>query len=149
MGDGATGDKLVTLNDQWRDSCHSNHGCSRFTYVPGTAGWAGVYWQYPDGNWGDSPGRKIKGVTKLVFWARGQRGGEQVAFKAGGISGKKYQDSFEKVLPPVELTTGWKHFEINLAGADTISVIGPFSWSANRHGNPQGLTFYLDDICFE
>lgn len=149
MGDAAKSGKVLELNDHWRDNCHSNHSCSQFTYRPGNVGWGGVYWQYPDGNWGDEPGRRIIGATKLVFWARGQNGGEEVDFKMGGINGKKYQDSFERVLPSVELTTDWKRFEIDLKNADTRMVIGAFSWSANRQGNPQGLTFYLDDICFQ
>src|SRR6478735_6852338 len=33
--------------------------CHRYTWTPSGTAWAGVYWQYPDGNWGDKPGLTI------------------------------------------------------------------------------------------
>ena len=151
MGDGEEGEKYIQLNDQWRENCHSAPTCVRITYRPNKKGWAGIYWQYPDGNWGDSPGRMIKGARRLTFWARGERGGELVQFKAGGISaqGKKYHDSFEIAIGPVEFTKEWQRYEIVFTRADLSSVLGAFAWSANRSGNPEGLTFYLDDIRYE
>lgn len=150
-GEGKQGTKHLQLNDQWSGSPHSAPTCIRISYQPGPKGWAGVYWQYPDGNWGAKPGRKIKGATKVSFWARGAKGGELVEFKAGGINveGKKYHDSFERILGPVRLTEEWLRFEIPLTGADTSSVLGAFAWSANRDGNPSGLVFFIDDIRYE
>jgi hypothetical protein len=146
MGDAEKGIQHVQLNDQWKENCHSGPSCVRIIYQPGVKGWAGVYWQPPDSNWGDLPGRKIEGATKLVFWARGQNGGELIQFKSGGMRGKKYEDSYEKVLDTVALRTDWQQFEIPLKGADTTSVIGAFSWTARANAP---LTFYLDGICFQ
>lgn len=148
MGDGEEGAKRIQLNTQWKENCHTVP-CIKVSYEPGSKGWAGVYWQYPDGNWGDQPGRELKGAKSLEFWARGEKGGELVSFKVGGINGKKYKDSLESSLGPIELTTEWKRFEIDLGGADTSSVIGAFAWTASKDGNPGGLTFYLDDVCFK
>lgn len=149
--DGEEGEKYIQLNDQWRENCHSAPTCIRITYRPNKKGWAGIYWQFPDGNWGDSPGRRIKGASRLTFLARGERGGELVQFKAGGIfaQGKKYHDSFEIAISPVELTQEWQRYEIDFTRADLSSVLGAFAWTANRSGNPEGLTFYLDDIRYE
>jgi hypothetical protein len=138
----------IKLNEEWRENCRSA-SCIKVTYQPGARGWAGVYWQYPDGNWGDERGRKIEGANKLVFWARGQHGDEIVRFKTGGINQRKSQDSFEKVLGPVRLTREWKQYQIEFNGMDTSSVIGAFAWVASADGNPGGLTFFLDDICFQ
>lgn len=152
MGDGEGEDKKGTdpidLNDQWTKNCHSDAACTRIIYRPPSNKWAGVYWQYPDGNWGDEPGRKIIGAKKLVFWARGERGAELVSFKVGGIDKKKYKDSLNRSLGPLKLTTDWKRYEVDLSDADTSSVIGAFAWSASARGNPDGVTFYLDGICF-
>jgi len=148
MGDGNEGAKYIQLNPQWKDNCHTTP-CVRVSYVPGPRGWAGVYWQYPDGNWGKEPGRELKGAKKLEFWAKGEKGGELVSFKVGGVNQEKYKDSLENLLGPVELSTEWKRFEIDLSDADTSSVIGAFAWTASKDGNPRGLTFYLDDICFK
>jgi hypothetical protein len=151
MGDGEKGTKYVRVNEQWTSNCRTGPTCTQNTYLPGPKSWAGVYWQYPDGNWGDKPGRKIIGAKKLVFFAHGQNGGELVDFKAGGINDaqKKYQDSFERVLPTVKLKTDWQLYEIDLSDANTSSVIGGFAWSASANGNPGGLTFYLEDVCYQ
>ena len=143
--------KQIELNDQWTDNCHTGPTCVKVKYTPGNKPWAGVYWQYPDGNWGDRPGRRIEGAKKVVFWARGQKGGELLEFKAGGINDpdKKYQDSFEKVFGAKPLTTDWQPFEIDVSGADTSSVIGAFAWTATKSANLQGATFYLDGICYQ
>jgi hypothetical protein len=139
----------IVVTDPWKGDCHSGPTCIKVTYKPGGAkGWAGVYWQYPTGNWGDNPGRKIEGAKRVVFWVRGQNGGETVDFKAGGISGK-YRDSFERPTSTKALTATWERFEIDLSGADTSSVIGAFNWSTAASANPEGLTFYLDGICYE
>jgi len=148
MGDADYGTKYVQFNDQWKANCHSIP-CVKVTYLPGPKSWAGVYWQFPDGNWGDQAGRNIAGARKLVFWARGERGGELVTFKVGGVNQKRYRDSLERVLGPVALKTEWQAYEIDLVGTDTSSVIGAFAWVASATGNPEGLTFYLDDICFK
>src|SRR5712671_1473606 len=140
MGDGELGTRHLQLNDHWRDNCHSAPTCVQITYRPGPVGWAGGYWQYPDSNWGDRSGRAVEGANKVVFWARGQKGGELVDFKAGGINAsKKHRDSFEKVLRTVELTTQWQAFEIDLRDADTTSVIGAFAWFTTSSANPGGL----------
>jgi hypothetical protein len=148
MGDagGPDGKKHLDFNDQWKDKCHSGSMCIQIRYRPASQGWAGVYWLYPDSNWGDQPGRVVEGATKISFWARGQAGGEVLTFKAGGSHNKKYVDSFEKVNLPEVLTTDWKHCEISLRGADTHSVIGAFAWSTNCSG---GCVFYLDEIRYE
>jgi hypothetical protein len=147
-GENKKGTDPIDLNDQWTDNCHSEPTCIRIVYHPPSNKWAGVYWQYPDGNWGDDPGHTVVGAKKLIFWARGERGGELVSFKVGGINRKKYKDSLEKSLGPVKLTTDWKPYEIDLSDANTSSVIGAFAWVASAKGNPNGLTFYLEGICF-
>ena len=46
------------------------------------------------------------------------------------------------------LTNEWTQYNIPLRNADLSSVIGGFCWAANVNANPNGLTFYLDDIKF-
>lgn len=147
-GENKKGTDPIDLNDQWTQNCHSDPTCIKIVYRPPSNKWAGVYWQYPDGNWGDEAGRKIVGAKKLVFWSRGEHGVELVSFKVGGINKKKFKDSVDRSLGPLKLTTDWKHYEIDLSDADTSSVIGAFAWSASAKGNPDGLTFYLEGICF-
>uniref|UniRef100_A0A7V4TJX6 Uncharacterized protein n=1 Tax=Candidatus Caldatribacterium saccharofermentans TaxID=1454753 RepID=A0A7V4TJX6_9BACT len=153
MGD--TGD--ITLDTNWRDRPYAGESCVRISYRPsGSEGWAGVYWQYPENNWGEVPGydfsRDLPQVTRLTFWARGEEGGEKVEFKVGGIkaAGKPYQDSFGPVSTGiVELTREWRQYTVDLRGQDLRMVIGGFCWVASRDKNPQGCTVYLDEIRFE
>ncbi len=123
--------------------------CYKVTYKPGNKAWAGVYWLYPADNWGDKPGRNIRGATRVSFWAAGAKGGEIVEFKAGGVTGKRYSDSFESGIGSVPLTSEWRQYVIELRGSSLTSVIGGFGWIATATANPGGLTFYLDDIRYE
>ncbi|MFC1667467.1 hypothetical protein ACFL0P_06380 [Candidatus Omnitrophota bacterium] len=114
------------------------------------ARWCGIYWQNPANNWGDRQGGyDLTGAKKLTFWARGKKGGERVEeFKVGGISGL-YPDSDLAGIGPVLLTPEWKQYEIDLRGKDLSYISGGFAWATNLDVNPEGATFYLDDIRYE
>jgi hypothetical protein len=113
-------------------------------------GWAGLYWQNPPNNWGSRPGGfNLNGARRLVFKARGEKGGEVVdEFKVGGISGD-YADSGSASNGPVTLAKDWKEYEIDLKGQELSSISGGFCWTMSREQNPNGAVFYLDDIRFE
>jgi hypothetical protein len=147
----------VNMNDQSADNPYSGTTCIQFTYSAKKSqgqGWAGVYWQNPANNWGNKKsGFDLTGMTKLTFWARGAKGGEIIQqFKVGGIGISKkatYPDSAEVEMGPVELTDNWKQYTINLAGRDLSYINGGFSWVTSADLNPEGATFYIDDIKFE
>jgi hypothetical protein len=153
MGDGEKGTKYVQLFEAWRDNPHSAPICIKIVYRPGPTGWAGIYWQNKPNNWGDFRGEDFSraGYKKLTFCARGENGGEIVEFKAGGINapGKDYRDSFEVSLGKVILEKTWKQYTMNLEAEDLSSVIGGFCWVASRSANPDGLTFYIDDVYYD
>ena len=115
------------------------------------AGWAGVFWQNPANNWGAKKGGfDLTGAKKLVFWARGEKGGEVIAeVGVGGITGK-YADTDKVSKGPIKLTTEWQEFEIDISQADLSYISGGFFWTAKAEDEPEGgITFYLDDIRFE
>ena len=141
MGDGEYGERYITFT--------RSAEYIKITYIPGPKGWAGIYWQFPDGNWGKQPGRNLSGAQRLTFWVKGETGNEIVEFKTGGIRGQKYEDSYEKSLGRIKLFQSWKQYEIDLADQDLSSVIGAFAWIASKDANPRGVTFYLKDIYFE
>lgn len=153
MGDGQQGTKYIQLMEAWKDKPHSVPSGIKVVYSPGPSGWGGIYWQNKPDNWGDKPGEDFSqaGYKKLTFWARGETGDEVVEFKAGGINapGKPYKDSFEVSTGKVQLDKEWKQFTLNLAQKNLSSVIGGFSWVAAKSANPEGATFYLDDIFYE
>jgi len=142
----------IRINDQYKTNPHSGETCIEFIYTAKKAqgqGWAGVYWQNPPNNWGSKKGGfDLSGMNKLTFWAKGAKGGEIIQkFMVGGIKGA-YSDSLTVETEPIILTNDWKEYTINLAGKDLSYVSGGFAWVATAESNPEGMTFYLDDIKF-
>jgi hypothetical protein len=145
--------KCVVFNDNDKENCVSGTCIKIIFDIPCAKEgqkWAGIYWQYPANNWGQRKGGfNLKGATRLVFWARGEKGGEQIQeFLLGGILGT-YPDSDMAMIGPVLLTSEWKEYSIDLRGKDLSYINGGFAWSANVDGNPESCIFYLDDIHFE
>ena len=158
MGDYSDIDPIFN-HDRCERPSDDNGLCIKIAYSPQSAeespkGWAGIYWQFGDQNWGDEPGARIGDgkATRLVFLAKGERGGETVSFKAGGIAapGKPYKDSLRSIREQrVTLTKEWQEFVIPLEGKNLSQVIGGFLWLATRKLNPKGCTIYLDEIRYE
>jgi hypothetical protein len=149
MGD--VGD--LQIDEASRDNPKEGRTCMKVTYsAKGTQGanWAGIFWQEPVNNWGDkSGGYDLSHFKKLTFWARGAKGGEKInEFKVGGITGEN-GDSDSSSIGPVSLTPDWKQYTIDLSNKNLGHIVGGFAWSTSRDSNPQGATFYLDQIRFE
>ena len=143
----------LSLNDKHLENPHGGSTSVKIVYngkATQGARWAGIYWQNPPNNWGTRPGGyDLTGAKKLTFWARGDKGGERIEeFKIGGITGE-YADSDVAGIGPVVLTTEWQEFTIDLEGKDLSSISGGFCWATNLDVNPEGATFYLDDIRYE
>jgi len=143
----------ITMDTSSFDNPHSGTTCIKIVYTNDSsqgARWAGVYWQNPANNWGDRQGGfDLTGATKLTFWARGEKGGERIEeFKMGGITGL-YPDSDVAGIGPVLLNPEWTQYEIDLRGKDLSYISGGFCWATNLDVNPDGVTFYLDDIRYE
>ncbi|MDP6685774.1 MAG: hypothetical protein QGI05_02350 [Candidatus Omnitrophota bacterium] len=143
----------VGIDQSSFETPHSGTTCIKIVYkanVSQGARWTGVYWQNPANNWGDRQGGfDLTGATKVSFWARGEKGQERIEeFKIGGITGL-YPDSDIAGIGPVLLTTEWKEYTIDLRGKDLSYISGGFCWATNLDVNPEGVTFYLDDIRYE
>jgi len=153
MGDGELKTEYVQLADACPTNPHSGPTCIQVTYKPGPNGWAGIYWQNEADNWGDKAGEDFskKDYARVTFWAKGEKGGETIEFKAGGIAapGKPYKDSFQVKLGKETLKKEWTKYTMDLKGAKLSSVIGGFCWVASGTANPEGAKFYLDDIQYE
>ncbi|MBI5416013.1 MAG: hypothetical protein HZA29_04275, partial [Candidatus Omnitrophica bacterium] len=101
--------RCLSLNEAWTENCHSGKSCIRVEYDLACSRkdqkWAGIYWLSPANNWGQRKGGfNLTGAQRLTFWARGDKGSEQVQeFTVGGITGN-YPDSDLAVLGPVILS---------------------------------------------
>jgi hypothetical protein len=139
----------VSLDDAFPGNPYSPPTCVKIIYSAAQSqsmGFSGIYWQYPDSNWGDQPGRDLSGYTRLTFWARGELGGEQSLFKAGGLKGESLPEHSTGV---VTLSKEWQQYTIDLEGADLSNVVGGFCWTTTKDQNPTGCTIYLDEILYE
>jgi len=143
----------IKIDVACKEKPYSGTSCIKVTYTAEQkqgAGWAGMYWQNPPNNWGTEPGGfDLTGATRLVFWARGEKGGEKIAeFKAGGITGE-FADSDTASIENIVLKPEWKKYTIDLKGRNLSHISGGFCWAANSQDNPDGFTMYLDDIYYE
>lgn len=146
--------ECLTLDDAWGQDCHSGKTCIKVNYDVACSResqkWAGIYWLNPANNWGRRKGGfNLTGAQKLTFWAKGEKGGEQIQeFTVGGISGN-YPDSDMAVLGPVILSNEWREYVVDLRGKDLSYISGGFAWSTSEEVNAESCVFYLDEIRFE
>jgi hypothetical protein len=80
----------------------------------------------------------------LVFWARGEKGGENVSFFMGGIKNKAFSDTANRKLEDVKLRKEWTRYRIALDGEDLSRIKTGFGFNFGGQGRP--FAFYLDDI---
>lgn len=147
----------LKMNNGWKDDAlkEKDGTCIQWKYTAarsGASGWAGVYWQNPANNWGDRRGGfDLKGYKKCSFYAKGEKGGEMIdKFMFGGITGQtKEGDSDLGDTGQIELTKEWKEYEIDLNGLDMSYIIGGFGFAINADSNPDGATFYIDEVKYQ
>ncbi|MDD5066264.1 MAG: hypothetical protein PHF84_04395 [bacterium] len=139
----------LKINDKCTTKPQSGKTCFQVRYSAArkqNVGWSGIYWQNPANNWGTVKGGfDITGAKKLYFYARGEKGGEVVEFKIGGITGD-YSDTTINSSGNIELEKTWKLYEIDLSDADLSYIAGGFCFVVLAEANPDGCTFYLDNI---
>jgi hypothetical protein len=147
--------RCVATNDAWVENCQAGaRSCiqSKFDRECSAtgSGWAGVFWLEPANNWGDVKGGiNLTGAQKLVFWAKGEKGGEVVTFKMGGVGmGHAFPDSDAATSDPIILTKDWKEYSIDLTGKDLSHIIGGFAWVGTARENQSNITFYLGEIYY-
>ncbi|MCP4649381.1 MAG: hypothetical protein GY853_04780 [PVC group bacterium] len=137
---------LVNIDTKFSDNPYAGKTCMKITALEDKSEWAGLYFLYPLNNWGDFKGRKdLKGMRKLVFWARGSG---KVAFGIGGVNKGKYKDSGNGEIE-VELSDDWVKYEIRVRKGNLSHMIGGYYFSAKKEGNPQGIELFLDEIRYE
>ena len=147
--------KCVAVDDAWQQNCQEGRSCIKNTFDRDCATlnmiWAGVFWLQPANNWGDEKGGfDLTGAKKLVFWARGEKGGEVITFKMGGVGlASKYPDTDAASLDLVTLTTEWKEYSIDLSFKNLGHITGGFCWVGTAKENASKTIFYLDNIYYE
>jgi hypothetical protein len=120
--------------------------------------WAGVAVASCPDCWGQKPCPQppavymdIGGATRLVFYARGERGGEVIEAKVAILGNQPCGDS--TLLPAesgyIRLTNEWKEYSICLKYFNLSRVITPFAIFVVGKHNQQSVRVFLDEIYFE
>ena len=150
MGDS----KALSIDTHWQLNPQSGLTSLRIHYDPhrqNVKQWAGIYFQYPDCNWGDKKGRDLSGARTLRFWVKADRNID-VEFVSGGINIVEknpvlaQQDSYGPIKKRISVTPHWVEHTIDLAGQDLSNVIGPFALVLEADKATNGITLYLDNI---
>lgn len=140
----------LTINNDFIDDMNTCHLCSKITYTPGEAGKAGI--AYFDDK------LDLNGYRRIVFFARGQQGGEIVSFIAIGRSAynpsTKNVDTFlnqDFAIMTKNVTLGefWKRYEIGLEGTKLADVTYPFGFVITGHESGEDQIFYLKGVTFD
>ncbi len=143
----------LTISDS-TDDPYKGKTCLKWIYSAKKSadkGWAGCYWQEPAENWSDKEGGyNLSQAKQLGFCARGEKGGEVITFLMGGLlSGKVSNDTCAAKIESVKLAKEWKRYVIDLKGKDLSNIITGFGFVVTEGKNPQGCTFYLDEITYD
>ncbi len=143
MGD--TDKMKLTLDS--RENPKVGEHCVKIEFTE-PAGWGGIVWQSPAGDWGDQPGGfDLAGAKKLSFWARGQEGGESAKFGFGIIEEDKTYFDTARVVSEISLTSEWKKYELPLEGKDLSRIKSGFYVVTESKGLP--FEFYVDEVVVE
>jgi hypothetical protein len=164
-------DAPVTVNGSWTERPHSGATAIRFGFDGPDYG--GYYMmngvlqgeeRAPRVNFGVVPnaGIDLSGATTVSFWARGEHGGEQIDFFVAGV-GRSAETGVQDPESPFPdssprapafgnvftLSNEWQRFTIDVSHLDLSYVLGGFAWVATHERNPDGVTFYVDDVVYE
>lgn len=137
----------ITMEPASNDNPQAGETCLKVTYGKAD-GWGGVVWQHPHDDWGDKPGGfDLTGAKRLVFHARGAKGGEVVNFGFGTLGdGKPFPDTFG-LTKALTLTDEWKEYELKVEGKDLTRIKTGFLWSAAAQGDQ--VVFFVDEVRYE
>jgi hypothetical protein len=125
----------LLFDPAWTIDLHSGVTCTRCEYISSLGSWTGVRWAaFP-------PGHYLTGADTCYYWARGETGGEIIKIEIGGELGDPTH-----VMQWDTLTTEWIQYNIPIPPTPLDSLKGGFTWYARIDENPNGCTFYLDDI---
>lgn len=121
----------------------------KFTYSPdeyNTYEWVSTSWETSEAK--EKKSYDLTGAKRLVFWARGEKGGEIIEFNLGSIS---LEDSNlnSGSTGVILLSDEWREYSIDLEDLNLSSVSTGFSFIINKMDNLKGAVFYLDEIKYE
>ncbi|MGC2575516.1 MAG: hypothetical protein WA364_28755, partial [Candidatus Nitrosopolaris sp.] len=107
--------------------------CTFIKYIPGPIGKAGVAYK-------SAQILDLTGAQRIVFFAKGQLGGENVAFVAIGKPSNTQpvppniftNINFAVISKNITLTSDWQRYQLSLNGTGTTGVSDPFGFIVSK-----------------
>ena len=152
-----TGDAEVEPNSLKISSAFiDEESAHEIQYTPAELGFAGIAYE-ADKNY------DLSNAQRVVFFAKGLNGGENVTFAAvgrnentvalnntdGTFGGAFNNQNFSLISEDVSLEKDWKRYQISLEGVNLESISHPFAFIVNRGSGPESVTFSLRDITYD
>lgn len=127
--------EMIALDLSHTAKPFAGHTAIRLTIQLTEPWWCGIGTTMPKA-------RRFPHLSTLGFWARGERGNEQIQVKVG-VS-EQFPDGLAR-SPWLSLSPDWQHFEIPIS--TDLAVTNLFTVVTDRSHNPSGqLTVFLDEI---
>ena len=141
------GDANLTISSDFVDPSIHCEFCPRIEYTPGQMGKSGIAYK-------SDKSLDLTSAKSVVFFARGEKGGEIVNFvQAGrdtpGTSTDIFKNKkFEVITEDVSLTNDWKKYQIDLTGANLNDITYPFGFIIRDQGAGK-IVFYLKAVTYD
>lgn len=151
------GSVVVRVNEQCKERPPGARGaCYRFDYAQrGSWYQAQLFWSYPAGNFGESPGLAVDDwpFTRIVFSAAVLEGTERVTFFIGAQNPVlQYADAFTETKS-TRLTSDWQRISIDIPRypGEVTNLIAALGWLMDFGVGPEARakTLFVDDIVYE
>ncbi|MBN1897765.1 MAG: hypothetical protein JW827_03225 [Spirochaetes bacterium] len=140
----------IRMDNRWDKNTRSGSSALRVTYTAAGEGdgWAGLYFQSNPNNYWISirGGYDLTPAKKVYFYARGKHGNEVVEFSMNRTRQQNPKDS--KTSKKIVLSKEWKKYEIDLSCLELKDIAGGFGFVLYAKDNPDGCTFYVDDVYY-
>ena len=140
----------LKIDKDFMDVSKSCDHCNKVEYTPSGDNKAGIAYSYDK--------LDLKGYQRIVFFAKGQQGGEVVSFIAIGRTTSdttpSYGDTFPNqqftiVTKNVTLDKTWKRYEISVNKTNLEDVTHPFGFVIYGHMAGAEEVLYLKGVTFD
>jgi hypothetical protein len=149
-GDGKSRPSQFTIESEVIDPDNHCEFCYRIEFKPGATGKAGAIMKA-------SKVYNLENAERMIVFARGEDGGEEVSFSAGGKmvekrSGLAAQKElrFSFTSEKMKLDKDWRKYEIDLAQVDLKSITHGFGFEvAKSKTSDKPIVIYLKGMTYD
>jgi hypothetical protein len=140
----------LTIDNDFVDPENHCDFCSRIEYEPGQEHKAGVAYRNDKLDWNDS--------KRIVFFAKGEKGGENVSFLAAGKSTDNFKRNDTDIFPnivflvtteKIVLDDQWRRYEMTLNNIPLMHSTFPFGFQITENTSNAKMVFYLKGVTLD